>query len=988
MPETDPASGSIGELKRLAALRASGLLDSPSELGFDRLTRLASRLLRAPVALVSLVDADRQFFKSSVGLGEPLASARGTPLSLSLCKNVVATGRPLVIEDARATAEFRDHGATREMGVVAYLGVPLFSEGAILGTFCAIDGAPRAWTEEDVGLLRDLAESVMSEITLRIEKVELVKAEARQAAQHAAALILAEAPSLDAAIGPLLAAVGDRLGFDIGEFWGLDPARGRLQRSASDWSSGRVGPGFAEASRAMSFGPGEGLPGRVWASMEPDWIEDVAADPHFRRIAEAARAGLACAAAAPIAGQSGPIGVIAFLARGPMEPDPALLRVLATLGRQVGQFAERRQAEARLLENQARLRGILEASLEGLITIDHEGLVVEFNPAAERIFGFERAAVLGRRLSDLIIPPEHREAHAAGLRSYLETGQSRVIGRRIELEAIRADGSRFPIELAIGVIETGGSPLFTASLRDIGDRKRDEEEIRRAKEQAEAASRAKGEFLANMSHEVRTPMAAVLGYADMLLDPGLSRAARDGALQAIRRNGSHLLQLISDILDLSKVEAGEIELDRVAYSPWRLTLEVVSALRGLAVEKGVALQAHAVGRLPGLGVMDPTRVRQVLMNLVGNAIKFSGPGSPVSIRVGVDAEGPGGAGGATLRLEVEDRGIGMTAEQVGQVFAPFRQADASTTRKFGGTGLGLSISRRLVEAMGGSIAVASQFGRGSRFAVSLPIAVEPGAAGWIEADELALAPRSLPPAAGPDDRPAPPMLAGRVLLAEDSPDNRRVLLYHLRRMGLDVEAVENGRDAVDRALVGGFDLVLMDMQMPVLDGYDATRSLRRSGSRVPIIALTAHALIEDREKCLRAGCAEYLTKPVEPRVLARVLARFLPPADARGAPAAGFADDPELARLVAEYVAGLPGQVAGLRRSLAAGDLGGVEFLAHRIRGVGGMYGFAALTELAGLVEQAARERRDADLLVELLDELGDLIAREVARPQPPSSLE
>lgn len=414
------------------------------------------------------------------------------------------------------------------------------------------------------------------------------------------------------------------------------------------------------------------------------------------------------------------------------------------------------------------------------------------------------------------------------------------------------------------------------------ERDRVEAELQAAKVAAELANLSKSQFLANMSHEVRTPVAAVLGYADMLLDPALSPQETSQVIQAIRSNGGHLLRILDDILDLSKVEAGKLQLELLPASPWKLIQDVVNSLRVRASERRITLEAEVTTALPHRVLLDPTRVRQVLVNLVSNAVKFSEPGGRVAVRLRADT-GPGEPPGHLL-LEVCDQGIGMSPEQLDLIFQPFQQADNSTTRRFGGTGLGLSITRRLVDLMDGSITVKSTLGQGSCFLVKLPLKPAAFGAGdaisWQTPAELRSSGRS-------DGRPrsAEPAwdLKGRVLLAEDSLDNQRVLLYFLKRMGLEPAVARNGLEAVDLARQVDFDLILMDMQMPELDGYSATRLLRKSGFLGPIVALTAHSLSEDREKCLQAGCDEYLTKPINMNVLAQSLSRLLADRGLRGA---------------------------------------------------------------------------------------------------------
>ncbi len=408
-------------------------------------------------------------------------------------------------------------------------------------------------------------------------------------------------------------------------------------------------------------------------------------------------------------------------------------------------------------------------------------------------------------------------------------------------------------------------------------------ELVEAKRLAEAASRAKSEFLANMSHEVRTPMAAVLGYADLLLSPGLAQAERDQALQAIRRNGEHLMQIIDDILDLSKIEAGKMDLERIAFEPWSMVLEVVSLLGVRAKEKRVRLEALPVGRVPLVIDGDPTRLRQILLNLVSNAIKFTPTTRRIAVRMSSELDRTGGL--PILKFVVEDEGIGMSPEELGQLFRPFQQADTSTTRKYGGSGLGLTISKRIAESMGGDILVESEPGRGSVFTLVVPILAPPGSVQWTEPHQVGRSGVKVEPLLAPGGRQG-----GRVLLAEDSPDIQKLLLYHLRRAGYDVEVANNGRVAVEMARSGHFDLILMDMQMPELDGYGATSSLRQCGFPGPIVGLTAHAMSDDRERCTRAGCTDYLTKPVSIETLFRTIDHHLHLARIGEAPAPPVAE--------------------------------------------------------------------------------------------------
>jgi signal transduction histidine kinase/ActR/RegA family two-component response regulator len=399
-------------------------------------------------------------------------------------------------------------------------------------------------------------------------------------------------------------------------------------------------------------------------------------------------------------------------------------------------------------------------------------------------------------------------------------------------------------------------------------------ELERARNDAITAARMKGEFLANMSHEIRTPMTAILGFTEVLLTESatLSGEALE-ALQTIHRNGEHLCVVINDILDLSKIESGKLEVERLRCYPAQIVDDVVALMNPKAADRSLALAVRYEGAVPEGILSDPTRLKQVLLNLVGNAVKFTESGS-VELRVRLlssfDDPDP------RLRFSVVDTGIGMTPEQLGRVFEAFSQADGSTTRRFGGTGLGLTISKRLASLLGGDLIAESEYGRGSAF--HLDIATGPltgvavlrssarGATPAERASDARALARAAPPAAAP--APVRRQLNATVLVAEDGPDNQRLITKILGSAGLRVEIAANGRLACEKVLGAleagaGYDIVLMDMQMPELDGYDATRLLRSQGYTGPIIALTAHAMVGQRERCIAAGCDEYVPKPIK-----------------------------------------------------------------------------------------------------------------------------
>ena len=381
------------------------------------------------------------------------------------------------------------------------------------------------------------------------------------------------------------------------------------------------------------------------------------------------------------------------------------------------------------------------------------------------------------------------------------------------------------------------------------------------------ANKAKSDFLANMSHEIRTPMTAILGFSENLLDPDLQPAERQSAIATIRRNGEHLLGIINDILDISKIEAGKLTIEYIECAPAGIMAEIESFARPQAERKGLSFAVEFDGPIPERISSDPMRLRQILINLVNNAIKFTESGGVrIVARFLRDAQ--------RLQFDIIDTGVGMSPEQVARVFRPFTQADETMTRRFGGTGLGLTISQHLAQRLGGDITVRTEAGKGSTFSVTV-------ATGAVAESTVRMASTAIAAQSRASSAQASGDLAGcRVLLAEDGPDNQRLISFVLRKAGAETVVVENGRLAIDAAMEARaagrpFDVILMDMQMPIMDGYAATATLRAQGYDGLIIALTAHAMAGDRERCLRAGCDDYATKPLHRAKLIETIRRSL-----------------------------------------------------------------------------------------------------------------
>ncbi|MBF0368647.1 MAG: PAS domain S-box protein [Magnetococcales bacterium] len=696
-----------------------------------------------------------------------------------------------------------------------------------------------------------------------------------------------------------------------------------------------------------------------------------------------------------------------------------------------GNWAGREQVEAAIQESEARKQAILETSLDCIITTDGDGRVLEFNPAAEKMFGYPGEEVWGRTVDQLIIPPEHRQAHRQGLKRYLATGHGKMVNRRLETMAQGKTGRMFPVELAITPFQIDGKPFFTSFIRDITDRKQAEEEIqklnqdlenrvirrtaqlsreleerRRAEEErdslfflspnlmcilnsdgsfkrvnpgmektlgypeetlltlsylelvhpedrektkgemakiieeghaardfplrslhreghylwtewtaiakegcvyavgrnvterkraeealqdkqrAEAANRAKSAFLATMSHEIRTPLNAIIGMGELMLETRLNDEQKR-YLETSNRSGEALMSLINDILDLSKIEAGQLELERKTFNLVELAVGTAEVLSLHAREKNLVLTHHLADKLPRQVVGDPGRIRQILLNLLGNAVKFTQHGT-VSLRVDSGSD-------HFIQFSVTDTGPGIPENKREAIFFPFTQADTSTTREYGGTGLGLTICQQLVDKMGGRIWVesgADDMGSCFKFAVPLPEASPTdGDKPLSERAHMNFQPRLtsvLSERRGNDRRGGDRRGNDRrgkdrrhldrrqktlsILLVDDSADNRLLIQAYFIKTAHQLEMAENGAEALEKFQVGRYDMVLMDVQMPIMDGITATRKIRQWEKKegrphTPVIALTAHALKEISEEALAAGCDYYLAKPIKKAVL-------------------------------------------------------------------------------------------------------------------------
>ncbi len=789
-------------------------------------------------------------------------------------------------------------------------------------------------------------------------------------------------------------------------------------------------------------------------------------------------------------------------------------------------YWERVKAAEALQASQARLHAITESAQDGILMMDGSGNVSYWNPAAERILGHPAAEALGRNLHDLIAPQRFHAAHLPAYAQFLKTGEGAAVGKTLELSALHRDGREIAVALSLSAVQIDGSWNAVGILRDVSASKQAEADLHRALEEkaetneqleaasalanqmareAEAASLAKSQFLANMSHEIRTPMNGVLGMTGLLLDSNLTEEQRRFAA-VVRSSAESLLAVINDILDFSKIEAGKLDLEELDFDLRTMLEDVAEMLAVRAQDKGLELICRIDPEMPTLLRGDPGRLRQILVNLIGNAIKFTSEGEVVvETRPEMESESI-----IRLRFEVRDTGIGIPEEKLGLLFSAFQQVDASTTRRFGGTGLGLVISKRLARLMGGEIGVTSGAGRGSTFWFSAVLrkqdpsrgagleradvrgvrilAVDDNATNRLvlseqlsswgvrheEADSAAQALRMLQAAVTAGDPfrivitdmqmpvtdgetlgkaiKADPALRGallvmmtslglrgdakrleeigfsayltkpvkqsqlhdclatvlgrslgngrvepalltrhslsearrhgfRILLADDNSTNQQVALRVLEKLGYRAEAVANGQEAVQALSDAPYDLVFMDVQMPVMDGFEATRAIRSGTSgvrnpRVPVIAMTAHAMKGDRERCLEEGMDDYVSKPIVPADLVKALEKWLPKEDdatllppsqvvlnaaAEALPVfdrAGFedrlmGDDDLVAEITAGFLDDVPLKLAAMAAAVRGVDPAEAGRQAHALKGACANVGAVAMSALAGEVEAA-----------------------------------
>jgi len=907
------------------------------------------------------------------------------------------------------------------------------------------------------------------------------RAEVLRRGQYETVRVLAEAATLAEATPKLLQAICESLGWEHGAIWSVDKQADVL-RCVETWHPPAVAfREFEEVSRLTAFPPGIGLPGRVWANRAPDWIPDVVRDGNFPRAPIAAREGLHGAFGFPILIRGEVAGVMEFFSREMRQPDEELLALMAAIGSQIGQFIERKRAEEELDR-------LFTLSLDMLCVAGFDGYFKRLNPAWETTLGYAREELLARPYLDFV-HPDDRPATVAEAAKLSAGARAIAFENRYRCK----DGSYK--WLSWNSVPFGGQEVIYAMARDVTERKRWQVELERAKEAADSANRAKSDFLANMSHEIRTPMNAIVGMTELALHTRLSREQRD-YLATVKDSADSLRALIDDVLDFSKIEARKLDLRPV---PFNLRDWLADSLRTLGLradQKGLELICEVRPQVPETVVGDPVRLGQVVINLVGNAIKFTERGEVV-VRAEKEEESEEEV---TLQFTVSDTGIGIPPEKQHEIFSAFVQVDSSTSREHGGTGLGLAISAELLSLMGGRIWVESEPSRGSTFhfmvrlgrlrtplvsrklppGASLnklrvlvvddnatnrrimteiltswkmkPTAVEGGLAAiealaraahdsrpfrlvlldvnmprmdgftlaeriqktptlgkpvllmltsarrpgeWARSQRLGVAGCLIKPvkqselldaileALGPSPRKlsskaaAPSSPRGvrrlRILLAEDNPVNQKLAVSLLKRQRHRVAVAVNGKEALARLTRADFDCALMDVQMPEMDGFQTTALIREreksTGAHLPIVAMTAHALKGDRERCLAAGMDAYIAKPIEAETLYAILDDVA--GGARAAPAkkgtrerfdAGAllarlrGDRKLLSQLVGIFLADAPKKLATIRDAIRKEDSEALRQAAHALKGAIANFGESAAVAAAFKLETIGRQ--------------------------------
>lgn len=815
------------ESERLAALYCYDILDTPPEASFDRLTRTARVIFDAPICVLTLMDAERQFFKSKIGVTKTEA-----PREYAFCAHGILQADPLVICDATKDVRFADNPIVTGMpNVRFYVGAPLRTpDGFALGSLCVLDVQPReAPTAEELRVLEDLA----------AQAVELL--EARKSQKEVAGL----RGDLEGVREKM--SVDDKHRLHMERMAALALDAGRM--GIFEWDA--VGNQIRWSDRLfqiMGFPLADSPPStREWLRMLH--LED--RQPLLDKIREARQSGDNFTVKYRLVNSAGGECAITSVGKHFFDEESRLLGALGVSW----DSTENDRNERALAESEELFRTLSSACPIGIFRTDLDENTTYVNPRLTEIWDMPPDELVGWKWKSRLHPDDARGLVELDLKS--ASKHTRV---QREYRLVMPDGTVRWIQSRAAIVhDSHGKPAGkVGTVDDITERKSTLLELQAAKEAAEVASHSKDLFLANVSHELRTPLNGVLGMTDLLLETELSEEQREMA-EIVRDSGRSLLMVVNDILDLSRIEAGKLAIEHAPFDWKDMMRQAMSLVEPEAQRKGLSLELTQSANIPGRFEGDPGRVKQILLVFLTNALKFTSKGS-IAVEVVADEVSEGAL---EMLLTVRDTGPGISIKQQGKLFRPFSQIDPSSTRKHGGVGLGLAIARSLAELMGGSVGVVSAPGEGSTFWLRLVLPTYVGA----------LKPEQTP------SRLEQNGVRGRVLVVEDNPVNQDVAVSVLRQLGWQADVAANGHVAFDLIQQREYALLLMDCQMPGLDGYSATEQIRsweKTARRpeVPIVALTAHAMTGDRERCLNAGMNDYLAKPFALAELRAALARW------------------------------------------------------------------------------------------------------------------